>query len=243
MAGTVNGATSSLASELLLNKIMNGQVKTSTGKTVSAAGRAISSRLGSDAYSARAAESNMAYGEGLASSAQNEVSSIKDQLLKTKQNLLGVLANTAATSADFATVASAAQGVFKNLSATVAGAKYNGQRLLGNTAISLNAGNGMKMDVPAVKGASIMTPVRVALFATAANATTANASLTAINTAIDNLIKQEAMLSDSVKALQNRQLLLADQGANLDNAAASQSLADMGGASNLLSSMLGETNA
>lgn len=242
MAGTVNGATSSLASELLLNKIMNGQVKTSTGKTVSAAGRAISSRLGGDAYSARAAESNMAYGEGLASSAQNEVSSIKDQLLKTKQNLLGVLANTAATSADFATAGAAAQGVYKNLSATVAGAKYNGQRLLGNTAISLNAGNGMKIDVLPVRGASLVTPLKAA-FSGVNNATAANAALTAINTAIDGLIKQEAVLSDSVKALQNRQLLLADQGANLDNAAASQSLADMGGASNLLSSMLGETNA
>lgn len=243
MAGTVNGATSSLASELLLNKIMNGQVKTSTGKTVTAAGRAISSRLGGDAYSARAAESNMAYGEGLTSSAQNELSSIKDQLLKTKQNLLNVIANSAATSKEFRSVGAAGSAVIKMVTSIAVGAKYNGQALLTSQKVSLNAGNGMKMDVLGVRVTSIVTAGMRTSFAAMTAKAGASRILGRINTAIDELIKQESILSDSVKALQNRQLLLADQGANLDNAAASQSLADMGGASNLLSSMLGETNA
>ena len=52
MAGTVSSTTSSLASELLLNKIMNGQVQTSTGKSVTAAGRAVANRLSSTAINA-----------------------------------------------------------------------------------------------------------------------------------------------------------------------------------------------
>lgn len=245
MAGTVSSTTSSLASELLLNKIMNGQVQTSTGKSVTAAGRAVANRLSSTAYELRTAEKNMVYGEGLVSAAQSEVSSLKDQLINMKKNLLDVTNNQAATTADFKSAGVEYKEAMVQYEKALTGAQYNGQNLFGNTAKSqaLNAGNGMTISVLGDKLAGNGTVLTNAKGVTVSNLTTAKSAVDKIDEAISALEGIEAKYGEDIKALQNRQLLLADEGASLDTTAAAQSVASLSGASNLLASMLGDTQA
>lgn len=240
MAGTVTEASSSLASELLLNKIMNGQVQTSTGKSITAAGRALSSKLSSNAYEMRVAEKNMVYGEGLVSAAQNELSGIRDQLTNLKASLLDLRDGGAAgqTPTAIAELGKEAAEVKAQVSAAL-GSKYNGVALNAATAIELNAGNGMTIKVLG-GGAMALSTVMNALSAIATKGDVATA-ITAIDSAVEEILGREATYSATIKALQNRQVLLADQGASLDNTAASQSVTGMNGASNLLSAMLGNT--
>lgn len=247
MAGTVSSTTSSLASELLLNKIMNGQVQTSTGKSVTAAGRAVADRLSSTAYELRTAEKNMVYGEGFVSAAQSEVSSLKDQLTTMKKNLMDVVNNQAAgKTVDFTNAGTIAKEAFAQYSAALVGAAYNGKNLFTSaTKMNLNAGNGLTIDVLGdnLKGSqTIFTKLQTAAKAVA-NKTTATQAITAINNAISALEGIEGKYAEDIKALQNRQLLLADEGASLDTTAAAQSVASLSGASNLLAAMLGDTQA
>lgn len=247
MAGTVSSTTSSLASELLLNKIMNGQVQTSTGKSVTAAGRAVANRLSSTAYELRTAEKNMAYGEGLVSAAQSEVSSLKDQLVNMKKNLLDVANNQAATSTDFKNAGGAAVEAYTQYKGALDNAKYNDQVLFGNTTQKLNAGNNMILSVLGddLKSKGCLTDTLKGKLGakTVTNKTNAEAAVSAIDSAISVLEGYEAEYGEDIKALQNRQILLADEGASLDATAAAQSVASLSGASNLLASMLGDTQA
>lgn len=247
MAGTVSSTTSSLASELLLNKIMNGQVQTSTGKSVTAAGRAVANRLSSTAYELRTAEKNMVYGEGYVSAAQSEVSSLKDQLTNMKKNLMDVINNQAANGTDFTNAGAALKEAFAQYSAAVNGAMYNGKNLFTSaTKLDLNAGNDLTISVLGdnlkTTGSASVTTLKTNVQAVT-NKTSATKALSSINSAISQLEGIEAKYGEDIKALQNRQLLLADEGASLDTTAAAQSVASLSGASNLLASMLGDTQA
>lgn len=238
MAGTVTEAPSSLASELLLNKIMNGQVQTSTGKSITAAGRALSSKLSSNAYEMRIAEKNMVYGEGLVSAAQSELSGIRDQLTNLKASLLDLRDGGAAgqTAGAIQKLAKEAGEVKNQVEAALNG-KYNGEAWNTGTAIKLNAGNGTSISV---LGDKLTLTTLLATLAAITKGKLAGA-ITKIDSAVEDILGQEAKYSATIKALQNRQILLADQGASLDNTAASQSVTGMNGASNLLNAMLGNT--
>lgn len=239
MAGTVTEASSSLASELLLNKIMNGQVQTSTGKSITAAGRALSSKLSSNAYELRVAEKNMVYGEGLVSAAQSELSGIRDQLTNLKASLLDLRdggdawQNTAAITK----LGKEAAEVKEQVSVAL-GSKYNGVVLNTGAAIKLNSGNGMSISV---LGDKLDLSGLLATLAAITNMAGVKGAITAIDSAVEDILGHEAKYSATIKSLQNRQILLADQGAGLDNTAASQSVTGMNGASNLLNAMLGNT--
>lgn len=241
MAGTVSPTSSNLASELLLNKIMNGSVKTSTGQTVTAAGRSIAQSLSGEAYKARSAEANMAYGYGLVEAAQSQASNMKSQLLKLKESLTGISQNDQAKAADFAVVAEQAKTIGNNIDSAQTNAKYNGQSLFSTAGVSLTAGDGITVQVALGKALSTgIGSLKAFAFTNKAGAAQA---LTKVNTAIQSLIQKEASYSASMVDLQNRQLLLANDGANLDTASAAQGLVGMSGAGNLLSSMLGNTDA
>lgn len=244
MAGTVTSAASSLASELMLNKIMNGQAKTSTGQTITAAGRAMSYSLGNDAFTNRVAKSNMEYGVGLVQAAQGEITSIKDRLTKLRSDLESARTNNSATSALFKSLGAEASRVYALMNAEAKLASYNGKKVLTTAAVTLNAANGLTIKV---LGKSLKTgafkAVSAALGTKIKTATTAGAAITAIDAAINQLISRESEYGNALKNLQNRALLLSDQGASLDEAAAAQSVAALSGAGNLLSSMLGGTEA
>lgn len=245
MAGSVSASTSSLAAELLLNKIMNGQVQTDTGQSITAAGRAVSNRLSSTAYELRTAEKNMVYGEGFVSAAQGEVSNLRDMLTNMKKNLYDVVNNQASASGDFKNAGVKLTEAFALYSAALSGARYNDTKLLSSaTKLDLNAGNGLKISVLGdnlAAKATLMGDLKGALVNKVTNKATASTALSKIDLAIATLEGYEAKYGADIKALQNRQLLLADQGASLDTTAAAQSVASLSGASNLLSAMLGNT--
>lgn len=237
MAGTITSATSSLASELLLNKIMNGQVQTSTGQTVTAAGRTLSSTLGATGYAAKVGVTNMEYGEGLVSAAQNQITSLKDQLQQIKQNIIDVQNRDGATSTDVSAVLKEARRAWSAAYAQATKATYNGEKLATGTAKSLNNGRGGTINV---LGTAInLNTGTVKKFEISTAAADANKVLTTITTAINTLMNLESAAQNQIKAVQNEALLLEDQGANLDVAAASQGVTAMSGANNLLSTMLG----
>lgn len=249
MAGSVSTTSSSLASELLLNKIMNGQVQTSTGQSITAAGRAVANRLSSTAYEMRTAEKNMVYGESLASAAQSEVTGLKDMLISMKKNLIDANNNDGAVKTDFVNMQTALKEGFAQYSAAMSAAAFNGTKLFATAAKTqkLNAGNGLTLSLLGDKlmaNATVMTTLKAKLVsASITGKTSAGTAKTAIEAAIGVLEGYEAKYGESIKALQNRQILLADEGASLDGTAAAQSVAGLSGASNLLSSMLGETKA
>lgn len=245
MAGTVTSAVSSLASELMLNKIMNGQAKTSTGQTITAAGRAMSYSLSNDAFTDRVAKTNMEYGVGLVQAAQGEITSIKDRLTQIRRDLESARTNDSATSALFKSLGAEALRVYNLMTAEAKLASYNGKKVLTTAAVSLNAANGLKITV---LGKSLNTGAFKSVKAklgggTIKSAASASTAISAIDNAINQLISRESEYGNSLKNLQNRALLLSDQGASLDEAAAAQSVAALSGAGNLLSSMLGGTEA
>lgn len=245
MAGSVTSATSSLASELLLNKIMNGQAQTSTGQTITAAGRAVSSRLNGDAYEAYAAKTNMEYGTSLVETAQGEFSNLRNQLEAMKANLMAVAGNGAATKTEFKNAGGNALSQWTAMSAAAATVSFNGKKLLTGASLALNGGAGLTIKVlneKAMTGAFKSVKAKIGS-ANITNAAKANDAITMINKAIEEITGKEGKYSDVVKNLQNRSLLLESQNANLNTAAAQQSVMGMGGANNLLGTMLGNTNA
>lgn len=242
MAGTVSSATSSLASELMLNKLMNGQAKTSTGQTITAAGRAMSYALGNDAYADRVAKTNMDYGEGLVTAAQAEITSMKDRLTKIRADLESARTNDSATATLFTELGKQAKAVASAINSEAKLASYNGKSLFKASAINLNAANGLTISVLG-KTVGFGTAALKNSLGAVTNRATATAAITAIDTAINNIITRESDYGNAIKNLQNRALLLSDQGASLDGASAAQSVASLSGAGNLLSNMLGGSEA
>lgn len=242
MAGTISSATSSLASELMLNKLMNGQAKTSTGQTITAAGRAMSYSLSNDAYTDRVAKTNMDYGEGLVTAAQAEITSMKDRLTKIRADLESARTNNSATKTLFTELANQAKAVASAINAEATLASYNGKSLFSANVVSLNAANGLTIDVLG-KTVGFGTAALKAALGAASNRTLAATAITAIDTAINKIITMESDYGNAIKNLQNRALLLSDQGASLDGASAAQSVASLSGAGNLLSNMLGGSEA
>lgn len=243
MAGTVSSATSSLASELMLNKLMNGQAKTSTGQTITAAGRAMSYSLSNDAYTDRVAKTNMDYGEGLVTAAQSEVTSIKDRLTKIRADLESARTNDSATGTLFVELGKQAQAVAQSIASEAKLASYNGKALFTSAGtIKLNAANGLTISVLG-KTLGVGTGALKTDLGGVNNRTTAKTAIDSIDAAINKLITLESDYGNSIKNLQNRALLLSDQGASLDEASAAQSVAALSGAGNLLSNMLGGSEA
>ncbi len=238
MSGTVTQASSNLAAELLLNKIMNNQVETSTDRGITAAGRALSSRLNGEAQKLYAAESNMAYGEELVTAAQSGLSELKVQLENLRNQIAAVADKNGMSTLTFSGVNDIANDAFARMSAAAANSNFNGQKLLTGATLSLNAGNDMNIEVLGFNAQTVVNSVKNLNIT---NATAADTALGKVNAAISQLSNAEARYGATIQALSDRQALLVDQGASLENAAVAQSMMKAGGASNLLNAMLGNT--
>ncbi len=89
MSNIIDSNSSGLAAELLLNKVMNGQVKSESGKTITAGLRASSNELNRDAlaYSLDAAE--VKKGQATAIEYQDAVTEMNEFLSNAKASLVG----------------------------------------------------------------------------------------------------------------------------------------------------------
>lgn len=239
---TINSTQSSFASELLLNKLMNGQVQSSTGKTVTAAGRAISYAMSGKAYEANVAEANMINGAGLVSAAQAEVTNVKDQLDKLKKDMIAMQNTDGVTSTQIKSLGSMAKTVMSSLGTNLDAATYNGKTLFDGTAKTLNAGDGQTisvLDKAVGTGTGKLKSLLAKVGTTLKNTTALTAAVTAVDDAINEMIQYMSDYSYSLKEVQNRALILAEKGESLNAAASGQAITGVSGANGLLDNILG----
>ena len=233
--GTLIQGGSDLAAELVLNKIMNGQLKTSTGKTVTAAGRTMASRLNSEGYAAGAAAGAVSSGIGYVQAAQSQTSEMVAKLQEMRNNL-------AAATDDAAVVAAATQANDMMTYLNKLQISEVGNQLLFNSGsiTEISAGMGAKIGILGKDVDAVLTALDFTSIATLTNAA---AAIDDIDTAIAALNGHIADYAIQYKQLTDRAAVLNDLGAGFDEAAQGQSITATQGASGLLAAMLGGTTS
>lgn len=83
------------ASELLLNRVMNGQQEPESGKTITAANRALASKFDATSYTYGVLAENAAVGKTIVDTTQNALTELLDQVKSVGQNLTGLDGSTA----------------------------------------------------------------------------------------------------------------------------------------------------
>ncbi len=94
MSNIVDSTSSGLAAELLLNKVMNGQVKSESGKTITAGLRVASNELNRDALASSIDAAEVRKGEATAIEYQNAVTEMSKFLNNAKASLVGADSTT-----------------------------------------------------------------------------------------------------------------------------------------------------
>jgi flagellin-like hook-associated protein FlgL len=230
--GTLIAADNDLAAELVLNKIMNQQVKTSTGKTITPAGRAMASRLNNESYAAEVAAGAVSAGMGYVQAAQSLTTEIKARLEKLSESLVGAT--------DFAAAKKQAEDVLTYVG-SLAATKIGTQELLTGTPMTIQAGMGatieiLNQNIAAIFSSGSLLSNRIASIA---GPVSLQAAIDEIDKTVSSL---DGYISDygvSYKQLRDRTALLNDFASGFDEAAAGQSINTTGSASSLLNAMLG----
>lgn len=238
MSASLIATGSDLSAELILNKIMNNQVKTSTGKTITAAGRSVAAELTSAGYAAGAAAGNVASGQGYVLAAQTQVTEMVSKLQE-MQNMIGGMASGNSTT--YKNIGASAKDLLDYIS-SLSQAKLNGKNLLSGSGLTLTAGMGVSITIinkTVSTGTGKLKNLTSVLGNTLTSATDATAALTAIDEALRELNGYIADYGISYKQLRDRVAVLNDLGQGFNEAAAAQSITATGGASDLLAAMLG----
>ncbi len=238
MSSGISSASNSLAAELLLNKIQNGQVSTDSGKTVSAGSRVTSTALNLDAAQAAAFVPAVEEGATLAEVNQSKITAARDAVT----TLMGSIQSTTdpvalkALGAELTTLISDTGMAGKNLKdAAVATTAQIG--LDGGT-VNINANETNLSTTALTTAVGKLTALTAA--STDADIQTALTGLsTAAETFFQNLIAEEAVLGQKAQTLSSRSVLLNDLASTYSDGASNQVLQGAGGASDLLNNVLG----
>ena len=231
-----------ISSELLLNKIMNNQVKTSTGKTITSAGRTVSSRLSATGYAAGASAGAVAGGLGYVQAAQDQTTEMVTKLNEMQKQLAVLNSSTNGTAAT-ATLSTA-----KDLMAYVTkltNSGINGQSLFTGKGILLDAGMGSTIKILnktiAVTGTTPLGSLNTALGALTSTfcAKTMKTATDALNAAIGAINGYIGDYGVSYNQLRDRTEVLNDLATGFNESAAGQAISGASGASALLGNMLG----
>lgn len=240
---TITPSQSSFASELLLNKLMNGQVQSSTGKTVTAAGRALSYAMSGKAYEYNVAEANMINGAGMVSAAQAEVTNVKDQLDKLKKDMVTLQNTSGAKATEIKALGATAKTVLDAIGSSLSKAKYNNMSLFDGAGQTLKAGDNSTIKVLGQTVSLTVGKLKVlsTLVGSAklTNLAKLSSSITAVDDAINEMLQYMSNYSYSLKEVQNRALILAEKGESLNAAASGQAITGVSGANGLLDNILG----
>ncbi len=215
-------STSSMASELLLNKIMNGQIQTDSGKTITAGTRAASSALSRSALTPALDSATVAQGVAYANDYQSRLTEAIDYLTNLDKTLAG------ATDAE----ATALQANAVTFLGTIQASKINGVTAFAATPTALNAqlGDGATMAIGGKAGALINTYAGLT--------GTASELRTGITTALTGLNSELSSVSLQIQTLQGRSDLLDDVAATYSDAAANQYIVDTDSTQSLLENVL-----
>lgn len=244
---SISGGGNSLAAELLLNKIMNGQVKTESGKTVTAGSRAKASELNRQAVAPSIASANVKAGVASAVQIQTLLTEAKTYF----ENLDKALADPTAVSAN-KLAADAIKFMDSFLAQEVDGVKVFADATGGGTTpidteIDIDLGFGDTLTVGGIDYGTDYVVATTGLSATLTDLKTAtdanlDATVLAVRTGLEAAIKTAnsnlGLTGMQVQTLEGRSAVLDDLSATFTDAASQQFVVGTGGAENLLGNVL-----
>ncbi len=222
MSSISSTGSSTMATELLLNKIMNGQVDTGTGKTVTAGSRAAAAELSRDAMTPALESANVKKSEAYAVEYQNDVTEIVNYLNNLNQALAGA---DDTMGAQLSLEAKAFLGTYATK--TIGG----GTPFTDDTA-ALDIGNGQTLVI------GNNTTANDALTAFDTEVTTTAALQAYVDTALSAFNSELARTGLQVETIRGRSALLDDVAATYSDAAANQYVVDTSGVNDLLNNIL-----
>ncbi len=215
-------SSSTMASELLLNKIMNGQVK--TDKTVTAGLRSNSASLSREALTPALESAEVKESEAYAVQFQSTLTEAVNYLNNLHKSLAGADATTALKMMEDA----------EAFITTIQDTAINGATPFDSTtATTLNIGNDATIALSTTPSATL------ASFITAAGtATDAKTAQGAITTALDALNPELARTGLQVQTIQGRSALLDDIAATFSDASSQQYAVNTSDVTNLLNNVI-----
>jgi len=239
------GGNNNLAAELLLNKIMNGQVQTESGKTVTAGSRSKSSELNRQAIAPSIASANVKAGVATAMEIQTRLTEGKTYL----ENLDKALADaTPAAASKLAKDAMEFMNAFAT--ATIEGKLvFRGSEL---TANQVSVSLGLGTDTLAIGGIDFSAYITAGTTSNLlkdlgdATAATTDAELKilvdlvrdALAASIETANSNLGVTGMQVQTLEGRSAILDDVSATYTDAASQQFVVETGGSTNLLNNVL-----
>ncbi len=213
-------STSSMASELLLNKIMNGQVQTENGKTVTAGLRANSAELSREATKFGLEGAAVRESEATVTEYQNNLTEMVDYLTNLDKKL---------TNADEATTTALMTDATAYIDKFVA-RTVDGAAVFGGAALDLSIGNGETMAI-----GGIADTVLTGAYAETTDSAAAQAD---VQTALNTYMAELTASSQQVQTVAGRSALFDDLANTYSNAASQQYTTGDSGVSDLLNNIL-----
>lgn len=235
MALTTN---TDFASELVLNRIMNGQLKSDTGKTVTAGGRATAAKFDATAHANAVVATNVSKGMTLAQGAVDAMTELAAKVKKLQE-----LAGTASDDDEAKAYATDIKDHIDKILAT----KVDGVTVLGNATanpndlgvVNLGLGSGtltLYHDINANDTAFNKLYVALDTFKVA-NATP-NDTNDKCTAALEYLYQQIALAGSQAETLNNRYEMVNDLNTTYKTASDMQAVTGGGSASSLLSQII-----
>ncbi len=240
MALTTN---SDFASELVLNRIMNGQLKSDTGKTITAGGRATAAKFDATAHANAVVATNVSKGVTLAQGAVDAMTELAAKVKKLQE-----LAGTASDDDEAQAYATSIKNDINNILNTT----VDGIAVLGGSekTVDLGLGSGsltLKYELKPTSTTDSSNAFK-ALYNALANFTVANATPGATDTegnsldlcspALEYLYQQIALAGSQVETLSNRYEMVNDLNTTYKTATDMQAVTGGGSASSLLSQII-----
>jgi len=192
---------SDFAAELLLNRIMNGQLASETGKTVTAANRALASTFDQTAQSYGVIAENVANGMTIVEGTQNALTELVDQVKS--------LSELCSSSENDSQAQSLALGIKDNIDAILASV-VQGTTVLGDQGRTLTIGEGGSETLDVGKAAINASGTAFNTLYTGLSSITPSSAQALCSDALDELYGAIAKQGAQYSILSNRYDLLND---------------------------------
>jgi len=233
----VGPAQNNLEANLFLNKVMNGQITTATGRTVTAASQGMAANLNNAGYSLGSAAPGVAGAMGLVTAAQSSIAAMREKLNQISASAAEI---TTATSAS----GQAALAKLITELTTLETSKVGTQDLFGAAGLVVNGGFGD--DITVLNSGAVLATGGSALLSAGTlvddldgSGTALKLFQTAIDTALAQLTNQDVRLTEEFTTLKDRHTLLGIMGKDLSDSTNQIYTSVGGGATGLANSVLG----
>ncbi len=226
----ITASGNNLAAELTLNKIMNGQIQTESGRTVNAASRANSAEFVAQAAVLGSYTPTIRESSTILQNYQSELSAYKSALVGAQESLQGASLESAVS------IATSLENMYTGISGN--DLFDTASTINGGLGVNISAGNitsdgitGIDTAVKAISAATDEAGLATAITGLT-TALTTNSGFTALTAA-------ESQLGSEIRMLEERATLLDDITNNYNNGAANQYVQSVTGATSLLENVIG----